>query len=632
MMNISVSLCGVAGESEPQDDSEVALTPSSDQLDAIHSPKPQLSLIIKGFQPLRYATVDLISEDRKSINSKPAGDAKEVLQNQAGVNMVTYGGLIRSSSPTIRGSLSRHVRVMLDDIPLSFPEEGTSNVNIIPVAAVDSLQIWKDGCSSVYGSGLGGAIKFKTIDPPATNGSKTRISQSLGSDSSSSTSGMTSFRKDRFGFVGSASYQDSEGYRPRSGFYARQGFTKLTYDFSESNRIVLSGGVSEANLEEFEYPPYDYWSHPSTIGRFGQISLQLGRFGSWENSLSLYGFDHFLRRDTNSLSTGNRLSRTELGSTVVGLNEELSRKSSFQLSENWRCSNKLTVGYNLERSTIDYKSIPDPVQYSTQGMFLRDIVAFDSVSFTLGCRYDETEAYGDYFSSEAGVMFTPRNRIFRDHIILRANVNRSFSAPPVLWRFYSSPSFIPNRDIEAEEALTYSSGVDFDYGDRFWASISAFSSSIDNALDTKIVSGYVRTMKNYREHRRRGVEIQTRHRLGNFELNASAFWGNTEDMATHEEVLGRVKRSYKLGLAYHHKSGVSCSVLGRYEDWNQPEIIQPDERHMIWDMRINKTFEIEKVACELFLTGRNIFDTAYGFDEFTQMPGRTIEAGLSLEF
>ena len=587
------------------------------------------ALVLKIPRAVSQAPADVVGDTAEHLATKPVTEMREILQIQPGVNMVEMGGPVRTSFPTIRGSLPRHVRVMVDDIPLNFNDEGAANVNLVPPIILDQVQVWKGGSSAVYGSGLGGTVQLRTIDPPVKDGVHGTTRARYGTWDTSASETLVRLREGKVGFVGAGTYGDSEGYRPRSGYYDRREFSKLTYDFTEDTRLLLAGGVSEAALEDFEYPDFGFWDQVDTTARYGQASLQVGRFSDLEFSLTASGFDHFIRRDTNAIGPGGRLSRMELGSLTEAVSSEVAWQTHHRLwNDRVRLANRLAFGLDVERDIVDYEEMADPIRYSKRGAYVRDTLAWGRAALTVGGRLDDSTAYGEYLSPEAGLVVN----LPGDHVILRANATRSWSAPPILWRYYSSPWIVANPDIGAEEAVTVDAGFDVDLGNPLWLRVSTFQSTIDNALDARFVGPFTRIMENSEEHRRRGIEVQMEHRVGRFVFSESAFWGVTEDLQTHETVDGRVRESYRVGLAYVHPRGWSTGVQGRYEDWNQQPVIEPDERHMLWDARLGYGFSVEKVTGEVFLIGRNILDTSWALDAYAPMPGASVEAGLSLSF
>jgi len=62
----------------------------------------------------------------------PVNDLRQALGGVSGVNLLDDIFPGRPVRPTIQGSLPRHVRIMVDDIPLNMHDEGQANPNLLP--------------------------------------------------------------------------------------------------------------------------------------------------------------------------------------------------------------------------------------------------------------------------------------------------------------------------------------------------------------------------------------------------------------------------------------------------------------------------------------------------------------------
>ncbi|MHC4886309.1 MAG: TonB-dependent receptor domain-containing protein, partial [Planctomycetota bacterium] len=190
--------------------------------------------------------------------------------------------------------------------------------------------------------------------------------------------------------------------------------------------------------------------------------------------------------------------------------------------------------------------------------------------------------------------------------------------------------------IEAEIAETLSTGFDLDLGRPLWFTVSAFQSTIDNALETEILSAgsALTTVRNNGKHRRRGVEMETRHRWRSFTLRNSAYWGEVVNLMTNKDVKGRLKRSLKVALEYEAGNGFTAALQGRYEHLDRNRLQQPEARRPLWDLKLRQPFRIAaaNADAELWVIGRNIFHTHIALNEFVRLPGASAEVGLTLRF
>ncbi|MFH1339167.1 MAG: TonB-dependent receptor plug domain-containing protein, partial [Candidatus Omnitrophota bacterium] len=100
----------------------------------------------------------------EEIKDLPARDLGEVLGYIAGVDIEPRSGFGQPTGISIQGSSSRHVRVMIDGIPLNNQASGQVNPANFPIENIKRIEIIKGAASSVWGSALGGVINVITKD------------------------------------------------------------------------------------------------------------------------------------------------------------------------------------------------------------------------------------------------------------------------------------------------------------------------------------------------------------------------------------------------------------------------------------------------------------------------------------
>ncbi len=87
----------------------------------------------------------------------------DAIQDVPGVNVVRYGAFGAAATVGIRGSSSSQVLVLLDGLPIAGSQIDDVNLEQIPVAGIDRIEIVEGGGSTLYGSGsIGGVINIIT--------------------------------------------------------------------------------------------------------------------------------------------------------------------------------------------------------------------------------------------------------------------------------------------------------------------------------------------------------------------------------------------------------------------------------------------------------------------------------------
>jgi outer membrane cobalamin receptor len=110
------------------------------------------------------ATVTVI--DRETIESSQARTVDELLEQVAGVHIVTSGSRGGSSSAQIRGGDPNFTLVLLDGVPLNDStdlEGGAVNLKSLPTSSIERIEVARGPLSYFYGSSaLGGVIHIVT--------------------------------------------------------------------------------------------------------------------------------------------------------------------------------------------------------------------------------------------------------------------------------------------------------------------------------------------------------------------------------------------------------------------------------------------------------------------------------------
>jgi iron complex outermembrane receptor protein len=206
--------------------------------------------------------------------------AEEALNYVPGVNMLGKNTSIRGGGGFADGAGSR-VLVMLDDIPITSPENGGVNWNGMPLEAVEQVEIIKGASSAAYGSSaLNGIMNFRTIAPKTEMYNKLllnvgfyqqpqdkRLSWFWKKTKTRNGKTTTSIHRPLFGgfqythakkygnfdVVLSGAYQEDEGFRYANRQRTIRGFGKLRYVPKKFDRITVGTnfGVLRENYQDF---------------------------------------------------------------------------------------------------------------------------------------------------------------------------------------------------------------------------------------------------------------------------------------------------------------------------------------------------------------------------------------------
>jgi len=118
----------------------------------------------RGTEPVEDGPSFVTVVERKEFEGK-AVTVADVIAATPGANISVMGGLGSFTEVSLRGARSNQVRVYLDGMLLNEAVGGPVNLGTIPLANVESIEVWRSGTPAhLGGDAIGGAINIKTRD------------------------------------------------------------------------------------------------------------------------------------------------------------------------------------------------------------------------------------------------------------------------------------------------------------------------------------------------------------------------------------------------------------------------------------------------------------------------------------
>jgi len=91
---------------------------------------------------------------------------------------------------------------------------------------------------------------------------------------------------------------------------------------------------------------------------------------------------------------------------------------------------------------------------------------------------------------------------------------------------------------------------------------------------------------------------------------------------------GRPRQSFDLSTEYRDENGWVIILSGYYDRWNEPPTSFPNDRKMLWDLKISR--DIKNLT--VFFMIHNLADSSYWADEYFPAPRRYYEDGITLHW
>lgn len=196
-------------------------------------------------KPITQVAENMTVITAKEIEVMNANSVAEVLARVPGLFVdFSTNDYVSPAQLYIQGSETRHVKVLLDGMPVNFLSEGNSETSFIPLRIVERIEIIKGAASSTWGSALGGVVNIitrNTGDHTIPNG---MLSGSWGEANSRDLGADLRGNNGPIGYYLYAGQQASDGLRNDRDYSRNSVFGKLLLTPSRNLDIILSGGFS----------------------------------------------------------------------------------------------------------------------------------------------------------------------------------------------------------------------------------------------------------------------------------------------------------------------------------------------------------------------------------------------------
>ena len=117
-------------------------------------------------QPIEQLIADVTIIDADEIARSGAQSLTELLQRQAGVEILQNGGPGSTSGVFIRGANRGQTLLLIDGLRVSSASVGAPSLEAVPLDQVERIEILRGPASSLYGAdAIGGVIQMFTRTP-----------------------------------------------------------------------------------------------------------------------------------------------------------------------------------------------------------------------------------------------------------------------------------------------------------------------------------------------------------------------------------------------------------------------------------------------------------------------------------
>jgi iron complex outermembrane receptor protein len=395
-------------------------------------------------------------------------DTNDMLRDDASVDLEQRGGGGVQTDVTIRGGSFEQVLVLLNGLRINDVETSHFNLDLpVPMEMIDTVNVLHGAGSTLYGSdAVSGVVDFETAKPP--DGWLLRLRAGGGTHGEDDDAALASWSGRIAG--GKSLSEVVGGERDFSdGFIADRDYR--SEDASSETRFQSPLGISDVLLA-------------GSDRRFGANQFY-GNYDSWERTKGWFSAINQQIDDKTQASLAYR----RHSDIFVLLRDDPAVYKNQHVDTSWQAAvrrkddlpwNGAAVYYGLEEDA-------DQINSTNLGQHGRN----------RGAGYADFELHGESWGTiSAGlreevfgggpVVTTPTvagSAWLKRKVKLRASVESGFRQPTYTDLYYSDPTTLGNPNLKPESSWNYEGGADWYASERLTLTLTAFHSSLANAID-----------------------------------------------------------------------------------------------------------------------------------------------------
>ncbi|MDH3649523.1 MAG: TonB-dependent receptor [Saprospiraceae bacterium] len=578
---------------------------------------------------------------------------------------------IRGASEVAGGGIGNRVLLLIDGRPALSPESGGALWNLVPLAAIDRIEVVKGAYSSLYGSSaMGGVINVLTKRPAAEAETRLNLQYGFYNKAPSYT------QYDRFsdfstleishskalrnvGYLINASRKSNDGHREKSGYELYNLFGKVSYNISQQRSIQLS---ANANLIDNDTPatwlrpsrPYNVAAHRrDDFQKRNEYNADLIYSaipnGRMKYSSRLYYYQNYSRfifdTDPANDSTNVNFGKQSVARESIRA-QRLGNLNQYDI--HFGNSHYLIAGTDLKYDHI--LGLPDTVLYGRHkaislGLYAQDEINLsEKVIATVGLRYDYYSILNEFsegtFSPKVAFVYTASPSMSLRLLLAQAFRNPSMAERFIKFEQGGGLRFQPNPNLKAEKLdVSLEVGILKKIRPNLTLDAALFYNHYQNLISFEQVAqssgALVYRVINLNRSIMQGAEVNLTYAWQDlFEAHLGYTYLDAQDISENRinDVLAyKAKHSISFGGGLFVNK-FRFHIDGRYRSKIEEVFIysgsEPDA-YFLWSGRLSYQLGEQH---SIYTAVENIGNTQYEELERYRMAGRNYTFGLNLAF
>lgn len=622
------------------------------------------------------ASVNLVGQ--RELRQRAIVTFDQALETVPGVSIYRAAGIsvqsmsIRGSSDVAGGGVGNRVLLLIDGRPALSSDSGGALWSLVPMNAVDHIEVLKGAFSSLYGStAMGGVVNVITRNPTyrATNhldvgfGFFEPPHPELRYSDNPLTYNQIAFSRSgvsgQFSYLFNVSRKQSTGHAENTGYRFYDVFSKFVYDLRKTRYLELSLSSSAAkndyphtwmsNLQPYRVLP----KHRDDLQKKRVYSADLRYWALPSKKVRYSTRFYYYRNAARSFFNPNDSLLTIPGNHPFGMQTKVDADkygSLTQVDLYFSERNNLIAGLDLQMDRV--WSSPDTVMYGNRQVNNFAVYAQDEwqitprLTATIGLRYDVNHLIGgktwSQMSSNFAAIYHPI-----PNLALRLLYGQAFRAPSIAERFFQKELnggtlFKPNPDLKPERMdFSLEAGLRWHWRDLIDFNVSYFRYHYKDMIywiEISAEEGVIYTLFQVRNLNRaltQGVEVALNvHPVSAMKATVSYTFLDARDQSPNrldDYLAYRVRHSLNVALSGQWQR-YTLRLDGRYKSKVEEVFLYPREAPEAFFVTNAKISMEVTPALQLSLGVQNIFDTEYEELARYRMPGRNWLLSSSWQF